>query len=412
VRSPIGRRHAALAALSVGVLITAGCGWGGAGDGEASAAGAKDLHFQPVAAQGPDPFTESTAVPPSAADLSTTSSTTSSRDERGGEDSRGPQGGEHGAVRTPRALPGSTPGLYGGSPAASCDVERQVRLLTEDRAKVRAFARGTNIDRASVPAFLRGLTPVVLRVDIRVTAHGYRAGAPTSFQSVLQTGTAVMVDEYGLPRVRCAGGNPLGGPFAATGSVSYRGTPWRGYLADRVVVINRAPRPLDSLVIVGLADHAWTERRTGTDGGEDRPPGTLPPYSPDADITDPGVVGPPDATTPDTSSAGREEAPGAAPDPVPPSAPNQETDAPSDQSFPGDDAPLPQDAAPDPDADAGLGADPDAEPGDDPGGNLGADLGADLGGDGFAPSEEEFLPPVADGEQLADDPAGFDTFDG
>ncbi|PZT71125.1 hypothetical protein DN402_02310 [Streptomyces sp. SW4] len=49
----------------------------------------------------------------------------------------------------------------------------------------------------------------MLRADTRVTGHGLRGGRPVGGQAVLQAGTAVLVDDRGVPRVRCAGGNPL-----------------------------------------------------------------------------------------------------------------------------------------------------------------------------------------------------------
>jgi hypothetical protein len=279
VRSPIRRRHVTLAVLSAGLLLTAGC------DGSVSGketSGVEELFLQTAAARGPDPFTESTAVaaPKPSVRLPSPGATAGSR-------------------RSARVLPGSTPGLYGGAQAlSSCDVERQVRLLAEDGRKSRAFAQGADIGRMSVPSFLRGLTPVVLRADIRMTGHGYRDGSATSFQALLQAGTGVMVDGHGMPRVRCVCGNPLGQAVPAQGGVVQRGHGWPGYRPDRVVVIRRVPQAVSSLVIVNIPDNTWLERRTGTHGDGDQPPGSLPPYGPDADITDPDAVQPPGPTAP------------------------------------------------------------------------------------------------------------------
>lgn len=127
MRSPIRRRHAAIVALSVGILITAYCGGSGGGEGE-SAPGAKELFFQRAAAEGPDPFTVSTAAAPPRPG-SAARPGPAARPAREGSGS----GTGDGAARTSRALPGSTPGLYGGTRSvSSCDVERQVRLLTEE----------------------------------------------------------------------------------------------------------------------------------------------------------------------------------------------------------------------------------------------------------------------------------------
>lgn len=391
MRSPIRRRHAAIVALSVGILITAGCGGSGGGEGE-SAPGAKELFFQRAAAEGPDPFTVSTAAvqprPGSAARPGP-----GVRPAREGSGS----GTGDGAARTSRSLPGSTPGLYGGTRSvSSCDVERQVRLLTEEPAKVRAFAQGAGITRTSVPGFLRGLTPVALRVDIRVTNHGYRAGSARTFQSVLQAGTAVMVDNRGLPRVRCACGGPLSPPVVTRGSVRHRGDPWPSYRPDRVVVIQRAPRILDSLVIVDTANNAWLERGTGTDGDGDRTPGTSPAYGPEADITDPAVVKPPGQAMP--------EAP----------AGNARPSSPQEPGSPGDPGDL--GVLEGPDAETGLDAGLDGPLGGSPDGTLDAPGGGPLepGGESILPDADAPADPsgTADGLARPDDAPGGVPGDG
>ncbi|QIQ01413.1 DUF6777 domain-containing protein [Streptomyces liangshanensis] len=282
MRSPNRRRYAPLAALSAlaaGALVLSGCGGGGAGKPRA-----EDLFFQSAGDRGGDPFTPST--------VTVTSEGAPAAGRPAARASAGP-------VRAARALPGSTPGLYGAARSvSSCDVERQIRFLTEDRTRSRAFARGAGIGGSGVPAFLRGLTPVVLRADARVTGHGYRDGAAAPYQSVLQAGTAVMVDERGLPRVRCACGNPLRPPVPVRGAVVNRGKRWPGYAPGRVVVINRADAAVDGLVVVDLVEVAWMQRRTGTDGDEDALPDILPPYGPEADITDPDAVRPPGEASP------------------------------------------------------------------------------------------------------------------
>ncbi len=179
-----------------------------------------------------------------------------------------------------RSVPGGTPGLYGGTRAVgSCDVDRQVRFLTADRGKARAFARVSGITQAAIPDYLRNLTPVVLRADTRVTNHGFRGGSATSFQSVLQAGTAVLVDARGLPRVRCACGNPLKPPLALKGTPRHHGRPWSGYEPTRVIVVTPAPRPVISIVIVNIVDNTWIERKTGDEHG-DRDRVTKPPVPP------------------------------------------------------------------------------------------------------------------------------------
>lgn len=284
MRSPHRRRPAVLAALVLGALVTAGCGGGKA------APDAKPLYFQPVTAKGPDPFTPTTA------------------DDLSDPTARPPGGANGPGARAARArtLPGDTPGLYAAAKGLpSCDVDRQIDLLTRDRATARAFARGAGIAPASVPAFLRGLTPVMLRADTRVTDQGRRPGAsaPTAYQAVLQAGTAVMVDGRGMPRVRCTCGNPLRPAVAVQGAVRRRGDPWPGYRPERVAVISRSARPVGGLTVVDVVGHSWIRRATGTDGTDDRAPGTPPSYSTDADLFDPGEVTPPGAVpTPGTDT--------------------------------------------------------------------------------------------------------------
>lgn len=356
-RLPVRRRHVALAALSAGILITAGCGDDGAGgDGRAAkaarAAASAKVTLLPLAAPGPDPFTESTAAPMPDAN----SPSPPAPSEPGGPTTPGPQ--------ALRSVSGAIAGLYGGTRSAtSCDVEAQVRLLTADRAKATAFARGAGVDPASVPTFLRGLTPVVLRADVRVTNHGYRDAAPTAFQAVLQSGTAVLVDDRGLPRVRCACGNPLRPAVAPRSDAVHQGKRWNGYRSDRVAVVNPATRPLASLVIVDIAANAWLERPTGTDGDQDKKPDVPPPYPPDTDIIDPSLQPPlPDDGGSDTPDPGRSDP--AVPDPDAP-----DPDAPESDPAPSPDCRTPDAPSPDEPWSETLALPPDCDvPPEDPDG--------------------------------------------
>lgn len=395
-RLPMRSRHAALAVLSAGILIIAGCGGDGAGEdaraakATKAAASAKVL-LQPLAAPGPDPFTESTAAP--LPDASPPVPPSPNEPSGPGEPSAPGEG-----AQTVRSVSGATAGLYGGTRSAtSCDVEAQVRLLTADRTKAAAFARGAGIGGTSVPEFLRGLTPVVLRADVRVTNHGYRDGAPTAHQAVLQTGTAVLVDDRGLPRVRCACGNPLRPALAPQADAAHRGTPWSRYRPDRVVVVNRNPQALTALVIV--ADNAWIERKTGTDGDQDKKPDVPPPYPPDTDIIDPSLEPPlPDETAP------------VSPEP----------DAPESDPAPSPDCLTPDAPAPDEPRSENMAAPPDCPaPTDEPDGGVDPDYpvmpmsperpvpDVPLDGDPGAPPDDGLAPLSPE-----DDPAGPATFQG
>ena len=61
-----------------------------------------------------------------------------------------------------------------------------------------------------VKKYIAKLHPVTLTRDTQVTNHAYTNGQAVPFQAILQAGTAVLVDEYGVPVVRCYCGNPLG----------------------------------------------------------------------------------------------------------------------------------------------------------------------------------------------------------
>jgi hypothetical protein len=280
----------------------------------------------------------------------------------------------------PRSLSGATPGLYAGAErTGSCDIGRQIGHLTRDRARGRAFARAAGVSPASVPDYVRTLTPVVLRADTRVTGHGFRAGRLTRHQSVLQAGTAVLVDDRGVPRVRCACGNPLRPPTALRGTPVTRGTPWPGYRPGEVIVVTPAPRLLADLTIIDLTGRIWIERRTGHDVRHDRalpppvwsttrpepsrpsPPPVRRPSVPPEPEPDPGTASPGDAPA-DTSRQGTEPDPETVTDPaVPPddeSAPPP--DGPAAPEDPGGPDEIGPDAVPDnPDPPDGAGLIPD-----------------------------------------------------
>ncbi|MCX5394618.1 DUF6777 domain-containing protein [Streptomyces sp. NBC_00094] len=308
-------------------LLVAGCSSGGEGGShgeQPEAATAQEVFLQPVAARGPDPFTPSTARIAAPA-------TPVVRDPGAA------------SVQQIREVTGSTPGLYGGTRAeASCDVEQQAAFLAADPGRTRAFAEAAGIPEGNVPGWLRGLTPVVLRADTRVTNHGYRDGGATAFQSVLQTGTAVLVDQYGSPRVRCACGNPLRTPVSVQGGI-HQGDPWDGFDPEHVIVVRPTSTVVTSLVIVNAADRTWIERRTGSDGAEDRKPVVEPSCDPDAcHLTEAATPDParPDPARPDPTR----------PDPVrpAPATPDLSTPVPTD----------PAPVIPDPSGSGGTGTDP------------------------------------------------------
>lgn len=293
------RAFAMACVLSAAVLVV-GCGGSGATDTKSS----REVFLQPVAAPGPDPFTDSTAVADSAADASPVARTAQ------------PEGSAPtGTTQAVRSISGSMPGLYAGTArVAGCDVDRQIDQLTSDPAKARAFAQAEGVSQASVPGYLRGLAPVVLRADTRVTNHGFRDGRATGFQSVLQAGTAVLVDNRGVPRVRCACGNPLKPAATTQGGSRTGGRPWSGYRPAQMIVVTPAPQVITTITIIDVVDNTWIERHIGHDVHHDHvvpPPARVTPTpwptpkpSPDHDESGTGPSRSADSTAPgDTSSS-------------------------------------------------------------------------------------------------------------
>ncbi|MFF1393348.1 DUF6777 domain-containing protein [Streptomyces sp. NPDC058287] len=303
-----------VAAVVLAVVLTSSGGGGGGG----SAAG-DELFLQSADSSGPDPYTESstrkgaTATTPSA--LPSASGTGPSEN-----------------ANIVRGVEGSAPGLYGGTRnVSSCDVEKQIRTLGAEPDKNKAFASVLGLDPSGVPAYLRSLTPVQLRLDTRVTNHGFRDGAATAFQSVLQSGTAVLVNDHGEPRVRCSCGNPLLAPVPLQGSVKRQGKAWPGYKSSNVVVVSPAPQPVNRFVMYDPETEGWFTRTAGTTGGSDRKttPRTPPGASPSSASTAPSS-GTSQSSQPSESSESSQppssEAPGAS------SAPPSSAETPAPES--------------------------------------------------------------------------------
>ncbi|MEU7606078.1 DUF6777 domain-containing protein, partial [Streptomyces sp. NPDC041003] len=191
-----------------------------------------EVFLQAAPEAGPDPFTPSTAT----------------QAESVAQVTPMPAGGKAtGAART-LEVDGGYPGLYGGTRnVVSCDVEKQIGFLGLHPDKGRAFAVSLGIRQPEIPSYLRSLTPVRMGWDTRVTNHGYRNNAPTSYQAVLQAGTPVLVDGRGVPRVRCACGNPLSPPVAVRGRQTYNGEKWSSFRSTGLVAVKPAPKPVKTV---------------------------------------------------------------------------------------------------------------------------------------------------------------------
>jgi len=212
----------------------------------------------------------------------------------------------------PSAFKGNLPGLYGGTmDNATCDAGQLVTYLDETPAKAAAWARVLDIDPSEIEQYVDELTPVTLRTDTRVTNHGYAGGRATPIQAVLQAGTAVFVNRYGTPVVKCYCGNPLTRPITYT-APTYTGPTWRGFSPSSITIIKQT---ITVVRIYRLYDFDGGDifgRPAGTDGSQDVPPGGDVITTPEAPAV-PATPTPPPATTP----AGASESPTASFSPNP-----------------------------------------------------------------------------------------------
>jgi hypothetical protein len=105
---------------------------------------------------------------------------------------------------------GDTDGLYAQNPdAPSCDPAKLVSELQGDEARARAWAEVLGIEATEIEDFVKSLTPVTLRSATAVTNYSYADGTYRAAPATLAPGTAVFVNVYGEPTVKCYSGNPL-----------------------------------------------------------------------------------------------------------------------------------------------------------------------------------------------------------
>jgi hypothetical protein len=203
-----------------------------------------------------------------------------------------PHGG--GTPVATQPLPGDRDGLYGGTlNNAECDREKMITFLGDHPAHAGAFVEALNTDptlywsgghplaTGDIPTYLRELTPVLLRLDTRVTNHGFDGTHPTTLQSVFQAGTAVFVDAHGVPRARCYCGNPLTAPIALSGEPNAVGTAWRGYNPAALAAVEPSTATISVFVLVDVVTGQSFNRPAGTTGTNDTPHSQpLPPPQP------------------------------------------------------------------------------------------------------------------------------------
>ncbi|HEX6872154.1 MAG TPA: DUF6777 domain-containing protein [Micromonosporaceae bacterium] len=174
-----------------------------------------------------------------------------------------------------RDVGGDLVGLYGAvSGTGSCHTGAMVDYLRAHPEVAIAWAAVARIAAADIAAFMDDLTPAVLRSDTYVVSHQRAGDRVTGVPTVLQAGTAVLVDRFGSPVVRCLSGNPLTRPTRRP--TGFAGQPWPHFSATAITVITPASGPVDRFTMVNLDTGDALDRPRGSDGDRDRPPSAQP----------------------------------------------------------------------------------------------------------------------------------------
>jgi actin-like ATPase involved in cell morphogenesis len=166
---------------------------------------------------------------------------------------------------------GTDPGVFGGTrDEATCDPELLVTALGRRPTEAAAWAEVLEIEVENIEDYVATMTAVNLTVDTRVTNHGFLEGEAIPRQSVLQVGTAVLVDEFGVPRVRCSSGSPLLPPEAVEGTTAYLGPAWATFDPATTAAVAPAPEPAAEFELLDVAGGDGFIRPVGSSGGDDR----------------------------------------------------------------------------------------------------------------------------------------------
>jgi hypothetical protein len=238
---------ACVAALALATALSA-CGGGSKSATQASGVkGASEITAEPIKSAGANPFTAPA-----------------------GKDKSGVRPPKQ-AVSTggPSTYRGSLPGLYGGTrDYATCDAHKLVNFLEHEPSKASAWAGVVGIPVTRIRTYVNRLTPVLLRTDTRVTNHGYVNGRATVIQSVLQAGTAVFVNRYGEPVIKCYCGNPLTPPALYREPV-YIGPRWTDFSTTHITIIKQSITIIDTFTLYDPDTGTTFNRPAGTDGTSD-----------------------------------------------------------------------------------------------------------------------------------------------
>ncbi len=154
------------------------------------------------------------------------------------------------AVRS-GAVEATQPGLYGAKRGqAACDSSQLVDELNADPALREAFAVKLAVATTDLGKSVGVMASVVLRSDTLVIDHLFVGGKAVGQAAVLEAGTPVLVDQFGVPRVRCTSGSPLQTLMTLPENVEFKGAEWTGFRAGAVISVVPAAQPIGELVLV------------------------------------------------------------------------------------------------------------------------------------------------------------------
>jgi hypothetical protein len=134
------------------------------------------------------------------------------------------------------------------------------------------------------------LTPVRLRFDTRVTQHTLTEGGESApVQTILQAGTAVLVDDSGLPVISCNGANPLAAPDPVADDLDTETAldadtwaanvdqSWERFDPRRVVTLTSGADEgeREEFLFADIATTDLIERPVGSNGNRDLGPGDI-----------------------------------------------------------------------------------------------------------------------------------------
>ena len=179
----------------------------------------------------------------------------------------GPCGSVAGSLPASSARTGATPGVFGAAGDGEvCDQGLLASSLRSNAPAAEGWATAHGITPEEIDDLVGDSTPVVLLEDTMVTSFGWRNGAIVSRQSILQRGTAVLVDRRGLPVARCLSGSPLRSPQPLPAAPTYRGAAWPGFVRAFVQEIPAADREVLEFLLVDIVTGEPIRRVPGIGG--------------------------------------------------------------------------------------------------------------------------------------------------